>query len=258
MWRYRPGRLPELTDIIAKITAKFSPQLLKNKNILITAGPTHEAIDPVRYLANRSSGKMGYALAEAAVNAGACVTLISGPTALTPPLKVKFIAITSAQEMYDEVMNQLNPKNQQNRSNSPGPYHIFIGAAAVSDFRPETASKHKIKKQKIDQNSAGYWSLNLAPNKDIVAAVALLDFKPFVVGFAAETENLMENSRGKLLNKQLDMVIANYVGDNQGFGLDQNAVTVIDKKGNKKEFNETSKRDLAKNLISLIQEYYED
>jgi phosphopantothenoylcysteine decarboxylase/phosphopantothenate--cysteine ligase len=237
------GRLPELAHLISSISGRFSKKLLKNSKILITAGPTFEAIDPVRYLGNRSSGKMGYALAEAASLAGAEVTLISGPTALTPPCHVNVISVISAAEMYQAVMNH-------------HAYDIFIGAAAVSDFTPEKKASHKIKKSMHSQHETNHWSLNLIPNRDILKAVASLQPRPFVVGFAAETENLIENAQQKLISKQIDLIIANSVDDNRGFESDYNNVITIDKMGRMTAFDDMSKKDLAKDLIVLIHNLY--
>lgn len=249
-----PGRLPDIFSLVNIITAKLTKQHLSHQRVIITAGGTHEAIDPVRYIANRSSGKMGYALAQAAVEAGADVTLISGPSALTPPIHTHFIPVISAEDMLEAVMQQINL----------AACNIFISAAAVSDYRPSKPHPHKIKKQTSLQNLQNpnqvqaSWNLNLIPNPDILATVATLPFKsrPFVVGFAAETENLLGNAKQKLIYKNLDLIIANQVGNDQGFEADCNAVIVLDKHNQISEFEKMPKNILARKLIALIYQQY--
>lgn len=187
--------------------------MLTNKTILITAGPTWEAIDPVRGITNHSSGKMGYALAENAFKLGANVILISGPVCLTAPTGIETIHILSAQDMYDAVHQQLEAHD----------IDIFIAVAAVADYRPADFHTQKIKKSR-DQ-----LSLELVRNSDIVASVAKLESgRPYTVAFAAETENLQANALGKLANKKLDMIIANDVSKTgTGFKTDQNHVLMI-------------------------------
>ena len=207
-----PGRLLEPGDIVAALEEKLQHRRLSGKHVVITAGPTVEAIDPVRYLSNHSSGKMGYALARACVTAGARVTLISGPVNLVAPDRVDLISVTSALEMCEAAVSYA------------GGADLFIGAAAVADYRPEAAANQKIKKQ---QGSA--LSLTLVENPDIIATVANLSDRPTaVVGFAAETENLLAHAREKRARKNLDMVIANDVSDPATtFGSDQNAVSLV-------------------------------
>jgi len=207
-----PGRLLEPGDIVAALEEKLQHRRLSGKHVVITAGPTVEAIDPVRYLSNHSSGKMGYALARACVTAGARVTLISGPVNLVAPERVDLISVTSALEMCEAAVSYA------------GGADLFIGAAAVADYRPEAAANQKIKKQ---QGSA--LSLTLVENPDIIATVANLSDRPTaVVGFAAETENLLAHAREKRARKNLDMVIANDVSDPATtFGSDQNAVSLV-------------------------------
>ncbi len=207
-----PGRLLEPGDIVAALEEKLQHRRLSGKHVVITAGPTVEAIDPVRYLSNHSSGKMGYALARACVTAGARVTLISGPVNLVAPERVDLISVTSALEMCEAAVSYA------------GGADLFIGAAAVADYRPEAAANQKIKKQ---QGSA--LSLTLVENPDIIATVANLSDRPAaVVGFAAETENLLAHAREKRARKNLDMVIANDVSDPATtFGSDQNAVSLV-------------------------------
>ena len=213
------GRMLEPSELVSRALALLNPPTeannaqpnLTGRKVVITAGPTREALDPVRYLSNQSSGKMGYALAAAAQAAGATVVLISGPTQLIAPKDVETIYCNSALEMHAASLAQ--------GANAD----IFIGAAAVADYRPEVTATQKIKKG--HQNTM---TLKLVKNPDIIASVANLCPKPWVVGFAAETQNLEEYARQKLSTKKLDMVIANDVSDNRiGFNSDYNAVTVI-------------------------------
>lgn len=210
---------------------------LKQRKIIVTAGPTREPIDPVRYLSNRSSGKMGYALAAAAVAAGAEVVLISGPTNLSSHHRVKKIEVITAAEMLSAVMAEISDCD------------IFIAAAAVCDYRPE-----KIAQQKIKKNDAEL-TLTLVKNPDIVAAVAALPHKPLVVGFAAETENLVTNSLKKLHAKNLDLIVANQVGTNRGFDSDENELLVLGRKLQPLRLKQNSKIVLAQQLIAFIAWY---
>lgn len=228
------GRMLEPSELLEFTHQAFAPPLLKNKKIVITAGQTQEAIDPVRYLGNHSSGKMGYALATAAADFGATVKLISGPTNLPIPHHVTCTHVTSAQEMLAAVMAEINDCD------------IFIAAAAVADYRPEQIFSQKIKRQnkKIE--------LQLTKNPDILASVAALPHPPFTVGFAAETENLVKNATQKLKHKKIDLIIANRVGANLGFNQEQNAVTVITKNGEKTELTLKNKLLLAYELTTII------
>jgi len=183
--------------------------LLAGLNVLITAGPTRERLDPVRYLTNRSSGKMGFAVAEAAREAGAHVTLVSGPVQLQTPAGITRINVESAREMYAAVHRHIAEAD------------VFIAAAAVADFQPVTVAKHKIKKQGVSVK------LELEPAPDIVKSVADMAKRPFVVGFAAETDNVEDNARSKLKRKKLDMIAANQVGDGIAFDCDDNALTCL-------------------------------
>ena len=195
------GRMLEPHELTALCAGLFETGELDGLNVLITAGPTWEAIDPVRGITNRSSGKMGYALAAAAAEAGARVTLISGPTALPDPDRVRTLRVSSAQDMHDAVHREISG------------IHIFIGVAAVADYRPSRMAAHKIKK------TGEHLNLEFERTPDILASVAALPHPPFMVGFAAETENLEANARAKLLDKKLDLVAANPVGDaGAGFG----------------------------------------
>jgi phosphopantothenoylcysteine decarboxylase / phosphopantothenate---cysteine ligase len=207
--------------------------LLSGLNILITAGPTRERIDPVRYLTNRSSGKMGFAVAAAAHEAGAHVTLVTGPVQLATPGGVTRINVESARDMYSAVHRQVADTD------------VFIAAAAVADFQPVTVAKQKIKKQGVAVK------LDLEPAPDIVKSVADMAKRPFVVGFAAETNDVEENARSKLKRKKLDMIAANQVGEGIAFDCDDNALTVI-WPGGKVEVARGPKIEVARQLIALI------
>jgi phosphopantothenoylcysteine decarboxylase/phosphopantothenate--cysteine ligase len=221
-----------LVDAAASLFATGS---LAGKTLVITAGPTREAIDPVRYLSNHSSGKMGYALAEAAAEAGAKTILISGPTQLKTPPRVQRIDVTSAQQMFDASMAAADSCD------------VFIAAAAVADYRPAQVAPQKLKKGAYESIT-----LTLVKNPDIVASVAALPKRPFTVGFAAESENLLDYGRAKLVHKKLDLVIANNISDSRiGFNSDENAVTVMDEHSNH-ELSQRSKQQLARELIALI------
>ncbi len=207
--------------------------LLAGLNVLITAGPTRERLDPVRYLTNRSSGKMGFAVAEAAREAGAHVTVVAGPVQLPTPAGVTRINVESARDMYAAVHRQV------------GDTDIFIAAAAVADFQPVSVAKQKIKKQ------GGSVNLELEPAPDIIKSVADMAKRPFVVGFAAETNDVEDNARIKLKRKKLDMIAANQVGDGMAFDCEDNALTVI-WPGGKMEVARGPKIDVARELIALI------
>ena len=235
-----PGRMLEAA-ILAEMTAdQFQSNKLDGVKVVITAGPTREAIDPVRYISNHSSGKMGFALAQAAVEAGASVTLIAGPVCLTSPDRVKRIDVDSAEQMYQATMDNLANCD------------IFIGAAAVADYRPAESADQKIKK------SAETLSIELIRNPDIIAAVASHQQRPFTVGFAAETQNLIGYAQNKLEKKKLDLIIANDVANTEiGFNSDNNAVTVI-WNGGEKTLPMTSKQQLSRCLLSEIAQRYRE
>ena len=205
--------------------------------MVITAGPTREAIDPVRYITNRSSGKMGYALASAAAAQGADVVLISGPVALAEPAGIEIVNVESAEEMYAATHSAI------------GDADVFIGAAAVADYRPA-----KVVEQKIKKNSESM-KIELIRCRDILASVAALEAAPFTVGFAAETENVTDYARGKLEKKGLDMIVANRVGRDCGFDRDDNAATVL-WNGGEQSFPTASKVELARKLIELASEHF--
>lgn len=229
-----PGRMLEPAQIINTLENYLIKPILQNKKIVITAGPTQEPIDPVRYLSNHSSGKMGFALAEAAANLGAEVILISGPCYLSTPIHVKRINVVTAEEMLNSVLDQISNCD------------IFIAAAAVADYRCEVISQNKIKKSQSEIQ------LNLIRNPDILATISQLSNKPYIVGFAAETENIIENAEIKLKNKNLDMIIANQVGlSHSGFNCDYNQATAIWPEGIQ-EFPYSTKQVLAKNIMDLI------
>lgn len=230
-----PGRMLEPIDIAVAAAQLFQMGSLAGCKVVITAGPTREAIDPVRYLSNYSSGKMGYALAQAAVEAGAQTVLISGPTNLTAPPRVTLVAVVSAEEMY-----QASLKHAQ-------ACDIFIAAAAVADYRPASLAPQKLKKTSADE-----LLLTLVKNPDIVASVAALEPKPFTVGFAAESENLIAYARTKLIEKNLDWVIANNIAEpGIGFNSEDNAVTLIDHNSEQK-LTQRSKQQLARDLIARL------
>jgi len=232
-----PGRMAEVSDIVDTIftTAPVIEAYLEGQKILITAGPTREYIDPVRYISNRSSGKMGYALAEAAKLAGAEVTLISGPTHLQVSEGITVINTITAEEMYTAVMN--NIINQT----------MFIATAAVSDYRTKTEYPQKIKRTTADL------TLDLEANKDILSIVSHQKPHVLTVGFAAETENIEDNAQKKLLNKKLDLVIANDVSRSDiGFDSDDNAVTLFFASGEKITLDKESKFNLAKKMLKII------
>ncbi|MCR9981941.1 bifunctional phosphopantothenoylcysteine decarboxylase/phosphopantothenate--cysteine ligase CoaBC [Vibrio alginolyticus] len=207
-----PGRMLEPMQLVHLCEQFFQPKLLEGKSILITAGPTREAIDPVRYITNHSSGKMGYALASAAAQMGAKVTLVSGPVSLNTPIGVERINVSSAQEMHEAVMARANQ------------HDAFISCAAVADYRPQTIASQKLKKTEDNDEMV----INMVKNPDIVASVAAMTEKrPFTVGFAAETNDVETYARGKLTKKNLDMICANDVSvAGQGFNSNDNAITL--------------------------------
>lgn len=229
------GRMLEPLQIAEAAAGLFETGVLAGRKLVITAGPTREALDPVRYLSNHSSGKMGYALAQAAAEAGARVVLISGPTQLQAPPRVTMLAVTSALEMYTAALAQAADCD------------LFIGAAAVADYRPVQRSEQKIKKTASDS-----LSLELVKNPDIIAAVAALKPKPYTVGFAAESEQLVAYARDKLVRKGLDLVIANNIAQpGIGFNSDDNAVTLVDTQG-EEALTQRSKAQLARDLIARL------
>lgn len=236
------GRMLQPDDVVAPVMAPIAvpdapESLLTGRKIMITAGPTREAIDPVRFISNRSSGKMGYALAEAARNAGAQVLLVSGPVALDAPHGVQLLSVESAHDMFDATHEHIAGVD------------IFIAAAAVADYHPADPQPGKIKKSEREL------SIDLERSPDILSSVAALENAPFTVGFAAETENLREYAKRKLEKKRLHMIIANLVGTQKGFEVDENAVDVY-WRGGEQSFPVAAKTILAEDLIRLIGKRY--
>ncbi|MCI0654059.1 MAG: bifunctional phosphopantothenoylcysteine decarboxylase/phosphopantothenate--cysteine ligase CoaBC [Methylococcaceae bacterium] len=233
------GRMIEPDAIYRAINSLLTVKgCLEGFSVLVSAGPTREAIDPVRYISNRSSGKMGYEIARAACEAGARVTLVSGPVDLTPPSLESIVHVESAAEMYSAVMEKA------------GSQDIYIGAAAVADYSPLDAGVRKIKKNEDNR------IISLKPTRDILASVAALNPGPFTVGFAAETDHLENYAKMKLERKKLDMIVANRVGGPQGgFESDHNAVTVFWKDGQTR-WDLAPKNQLARKLVKLIAERF--
>ncbi len=234
-----PGRLLEPDEIVAAISAAGRTNQLAGVRVMVSAGPTREFIDPVRYLSNCSSGRMGYAVARAAAEAGALVTLITGPVALTPPARVRVIEVVSAEQMHAAVLAEAASCD------------IFISAAAVADYRSRQTALHKMKKQ--DTGIV----LRLEKTPDILSEIATLARPPFTVGFAAETENLSDNAKQKLVQKNLDMIAANRVGDGLGFDSDKNALEVY-WPGGSQSLGTAAKEKLARQLMGIIVARYRE
>ncbi|MDH5483688.1 MAG: bifunctional phosphopantothenoylcysteine decarboxylase/phosphopantothenate--cysteine ligase CoaBC [Gammaproteobacteria bacterium] len=238
------GRMLAVGDLLDRTAALFAPGPLQDINIMITAGPTYEAIDPVRFIGNRSSGRMGYALAQAAQQAGAHVTLVSGPVALPPPPGVTTIRVESARQMYDAVMSDIAQQA------------IFIATAAVADYTPAQTHDQKIKK------SAEQLSIQLQRNPDILGEVAAQNRPPFSVGFAAETQDVQAHARAKLRQKKLDMIAANLVACNPadeediGFNSEYNALDVFWGEHHV-HLEKARKTEIARQLMQLITEHYQ-
>ncbi|WP_397377524.1 bifunctional phosphopantothenoylcysteine decarboxylase/phosphopantothenate--cysteine ligase CoaBC [Pseudomonas sp.] len=233
------GRMLEAEQLVQCAADCFQHQALTGKHVLITAGPTQENIDPVRYITNHSSGKMGFALAEAAAEAGAKVTLISGPVHLPTPERVTRINVTSARDMLAACETVM-------------PCDVLIAAAAVADYRPEVVAQHKLKK---DPSSGDGLLLQMVRNPDILATLAARPDRPFSVGFAAETENLLEYASRKLRDKNLDLIVANDVANPSiGFNSEENAITIIDRELQQSSFAQTSKSKIARQLVQFIAE----
>lgn len=231
------GKLATPETIVDEVVKLLSTkQDLKGKSIIITAGPTMESIDPVRFISNRSSGKMGYAIASQAINRGADVTLISGPTNLTPPQNLKkLVRIESAKDMYDAVIENFD-ENQ-----------VIIKSAAVADYKPKDYSDKKIKKSNDDL------SIELDRNKDIAYEIGKIKKDKILVGFAAETNDLIENAKGKVQKKNLDFIVANdLTKEGAGFGVDTNIVKIIDKQGSVKEYPKMKKEEVANVILDKI------
>ncbi|MDX1480886.1 MAG: bifunctional phosphopantothenoylcysteine decarboxylase/phosphopantothenate--cysteine ligase CoaBC [Woeseiaceae bacterium] len=230
---FGPGRMPEPESIVDTVLGASSAGVLANRTVLVTAGPTREAIDPVRYISNHSSGKMGYALAEAARDAGARVLLLSGPVSLAAPDGVQRVMIESAAELHAAAHERIAEAD------------VFIAAAAVADYRPAEASPGKIKKEKASMR------LDLVRSPDVLASVAALPDAPFTVGFAAETDDVAAHARKKLDDKRINLIIANDVSDGKVFGQDDNTVHAF-WRGGDRAWPTMDKKALARELVALI------
>lgn len=229
------GRLAEIPAIVEEIRSILSPQDLSGETLLVTAGPTEEPIDPVRFLSNRSSGKMGFAVSRAARRRGAQVTLVSGPTALTPPPRVQFIPVRTAAQMREAVLENLQAAS------------ILVMAAAVSDFRPQATREEKIKKSKANL------TLPLELNPDILYEAGQQKGNRLFIGFAAETHHLLQNARQKLAEKNLDLIVANDVSlPGAGFAVDTNIVKLIDRRGNIEELPLMGKEEVADLVLDRV------
>ncbi|HKB80707.1 MAG TPA: bifunctional phosphopantothenoylcysteine decarboxylase/phosphopantothenate--cysteine ligase CoaBC [Thermoanaerobaculia bacterium] len=232
------GRMPDPPVIVERVRLSFRARDLEGRSVLVTAGPTREPIDPVRFLSNRSSGKMGYALADAARRRGAAVTLVAGPTALPAPPGVSVVPITTASEMREAVLAAL-PRS-----------HVVIKAAAVADYAPIAVAPQKIRKENGNE-----LTLTFRRTPDILEEIAAAQPRPFVVAFAAETEALEAHARDKLMRKNADLIVANDVADPSiGFDSDQNEVLVIDRNGQTVKVEKSSKFAVANRILDLIVE----
>jgi len=230
------GRMLEPIEILELFSSSFTQGAMSGKNVLITAGPTHEPIDPVRFITNKSSGKMGYSLAEAAIESGARVTLISGPVNLENPPNCHKVSVETAKEMHEAVMHHIKGKD------------VYIGTAAVSDYSPAEVKNSKIKK---DGNRSPL-NLKLKENTDILKSVSGLEERPYVVGFAAETDGLIENAENKLKNKGLNLIVANDVSNEEiGFDSDENEVILITKT-EQQLIPRQSKKKISKKIVEFI------
>lgn len=229
------GRLADILEIVEEIRALLAPKDFTGENILVTAGPTEEAIDPVRFITNHSSGKMGFALAQAARRRGAEVILVSGPTILPVPPKVKYLSVRSAAEMREAVLENLEKAS------------VLLMAAAVSDYRPKQTVSEKIKK------TASSMVVELERNPDILLEAGRRKDRRFIVGFAAETENILENARRKLEEKNLDLIVANDVTlPGAGFAGDTNIVKILDPSGKMEELPLMTKEELADQILDRV------
>ncbi len=233
------GRLAGEHSILDAVKTAVMPRAdWLGERVLVSAGPTQEVVDPVRFISNRSSGKMGYALAEAARNRGARVVLVTGPTALTPPAGVEVIQVASAEEMAEALSHRLTWAS------------VVIMAAAVADFRPKDPAAQKIKK-----HGRTSLSLTLEPAPDILAMLSARRTSQFLIGFAAETDNLLTHAREKLTGKGLDMIVANDVSQaGIGFGSDQNAAVIVSRGGREREYGIMPKRQLADEILTAVLE----
>lgn len=237
------GRLADTAYILKAIDAELLPKekSLKGIKALVTAGGTQEPLDPVRYLGNRSSGKMGYAICQELINQGADVTLVTGPTHISPPVRARTIKVNTAQEMYQACLKEFAHVD------------VVVKAAAVADFRPKQQSHEKIKKTK--NNNDNDFTIQLEKNPDILAELGRLKTKQLLIGFAAETQDLIKNAQEKLKNKNLDLIIANDVkAPNSGFNVDTNQVTLIRNNGQMEEWPLLTKNEVAVRLTAKISE----
>ncbi len=232
------GRMLEPAELLAELVAFFQPKSLRGKHVLITAGPTFEPIDPVRGITNHSSGKMGFAIARAAVEAGGSVTLVAGPVHLPTPRHVRRIDVTTAQQMFDAVTGAV--------TGTAGACDVFIATAAVADWRPARVDDHKIKKQPGQKTPS---SFELTENPDILAAVARMPKPPYCVGFAAESHDLLRHAREKLARKGVPLIVGN-LGP-ATFGQDDNLLTLVDANG-ERELPRADKLTLARQLVAEI------
>jgi phosphopantothenoylcysteine decarboxylase/phosphopantothenate--cysteine ligase len=234
-----PGRMAEPAEIAAALDALFESRrgVLAGVRVLVSAGPTREPIDPVRFVSNRSSGKMGFAVAQAAAEAGARVTLVAGPVNICTPPGVERVDVESARELHDAALARAREAD------------VYIGAAAVSDYRPEHVPEHKIKKRSETMD------LHMVKCPDVLAAIAALPDGPFTVGFAAETEKVEAHALEKLQKKDLDMIVANQVGTHVGFDRDDNSAVLL-WAGGRHEIGQTTKADLARRIVAMVAERY--
>lgn len=232
------GKLEDPEIIVENVLSMlYNNKDLVGKKVLVTAGPTVAAIDPVRFITNKSSGKMGYAIAEEARDRGAEVTLISGPTNIKPPIGVNLINVNTNEEMYKAVIDKFNEQ------------HIVIKSAAVADYKPKTYSDKKIKKKE------GTLSIEFEKDNDILQTLGQMKTSQILIGFAAESNDVIENAEGKLKRKNLDYIVANNICSNDtGFGTEHNKVSIISKDGKEIHLDKMTKREVAKNIFDIIKE----
>ncbi|MFO7716216.1 bifunctional phosphopantothenoylcysteine decarboxylase/phosphopantothenate--cysteine ligase CoaBC [Desulfosarcina sp.] len=230
-----PGRLPEPAEIVDRLISLLTPDDLAGKNVLVTAGPTREAIDPVRFISNPSTGKMGYAIARAAENRGGCVTLVTGPVGIAPPLNVTMVPVMTVDDMAEAVFARLDSS------------HVIVKVAAVSDYRPVNREAHKIKK------GAGVMTLALERTTDILEAVGQRKRHQILIGFAAETRDMEVYALKKLAEKRLDMIAANLIGPaDSGFAADTNRMTLFYADGRKEMLDVMDKDALAHLILDRV------
>jgi phosphopantothenoylcysteine decarboxylase/phosphopantothenate--cysteine ligase len=231
------GKMPDPPQIAAEVESLLRLRDFAGRRVLVTAGPTREALDPVRYISNRSSGKMGYAIAAAASRRGATVTLIAGPTSLPPPSNVELVRVTSADEMLRAVLDRCDSAQ------------VLVKAAAVADFQPVDVASSKIKK------SAGVDTITVTMKKtpDILKTVGARDPRPFIVAFAAETDAVEQHAQEKLFDKNADLIVANDVSDAAiGFDADENEVVILARDGSRTSIAKSSKGEVANHLLDIV------